>query len=104
MPSLKNMTAFYQEVYISYNKVIICVIALYFSLDHVIWEHFSITFNNTSTNSITQLYTNHYIMVVIQSSYIECKYTGYMDTKNVNPPLEGYSIFTSDFIIPAVNF
>ena len=59
-------------------------------------------------NSITQLNPSHYVMAVIQTSSIEGRGPTYTDTKNVNSllalimKLESCSLFTPDFIIPAV--
>ena len=50
----------------------------------------------------------YYLMTVIQTSLMACRYPSYTDTKKLNPLLalitipEGCSIFTPHFVVPAI--
>ena len=64
-----------------------CTIACYLSNDNAIKTHCSIAVNTFSKNAIPQVSPNHYLMSVIQSSSIECRWPVYTDTKTANPTL-----------------
>ena len=80
-----------------------------FNSDNAIRTHYSITGNTITKNSIPQLGHNHYLMSLILYYSIECSCPGYIDIKTIKPTLvlitmtEVCSIFTSDFMISAIN-
>ena len=86
-----------------------CALALYFNDDNAIKSNCSITVKTINKNSVMQINPNHYLMSVIHSSNVECRCSGFTNSKTVKLPLalitiqEEFYIFTIDFIIPAVN-
>ena len=84
-------------------------LALYFRNDIQIKSFCPILVNNIASNFIVQLSPNQYLLAVMKRSPTECGCPGNIKNNIISPPLvminlpKGCTIYSTDFIIPAVN-